>query len=285
MLRPKKAAGAVRWYRLARAEGVCDRARAELDPPSCEEVTQKTGDEHGNAVFRLRVRSGILPVVAMRPVTARFLGRIAGILLRIYFRLYRTDSIGWDRVLEKRREGFTIVFALWHGELLTPIVLHRGEGVVTMASRSTDGEVITAMLHSINYRVSRGSTKKGGRKALEEMAEIMGTERRDGALTVDGPRGPAHVVQKGVVRLAIDTGSWIVPIGTATVKNRRLRSWDRFLVPLPFDRASVVHGEPFLLDPECDVDEACARIATAIEISTLEAERLVGRGRPAGDAA
>jgi lysophospholipid acyltransferase (LPLAT)-like uncharacterized protein len=103
----------------------------------------------------------------------------------------------------------------------------------------------------------------------------MKAEKRDAALTVDGPRGPAHVCQPGAIWLAQSVGGWIVPVGTATRRNRRLRSWDRFLVPVLFDCAVIVHGEPFPLDPAWSEEEACLRTAEAIEAMTREAERRI----------
>ena len=212
----------------------------------------------------------------MGPTTAKILGKIAGVILRIYPRFYRTTSIGWEKIEEKRREKIPLVFVLWHGELLPPILHHRTEGIVTMASRSKDGEIITAMLDTIDYRVARGSTGKGGRRALDEMAEIMTAESRDAALTVDGPRGPARIVQPGAIWLAQTTGGWIVPVGSASRRGKRFRSWDRFLIPIPFDRVFVVHGEPFPLDAKWSEEEACRIVAESIECMSREAAGMAG---------
>src|SRR5689334_21689375 len=133
----------------------------------------------------------------MGPRTIRALGRLGGWFLRLWPKLYRTESVGWERVIEARKAGRQLVFCLWHGELLPAILGHCDEGIVTMASRSKDGEVIAVALSVLDYRVARGSTGKGGSRALEAMESVMREERRDAALTVDGPRGPAHVVQPG----------------------------------------------------------------------------------------
>lgn len=217
----------------------------------------------------------------MSPTSAKALGWLAALVVRVWFRLYRVVVVGWEPIAAEIGRGRLYAFALWHGTLFAPILHHRNVRAVTMASRSADGQVITTMLETFRYRVARGSTRKGGLKALDEMVEIMKSDRMHGALTVDGPRGPARVCQSGIVRLARETGAFILPLGCASRKNRRLRSWDRFHVPLPFDKVWVVHGEPFPLDPAWSEDEACRRIGEAIEAANREAERLAGITLPA----
>jgi lysophospholipid acyltransferase (LPLAT)-like uncharacterized protein len=216
----------------------------------------------------------------MSPSTARLVGRFASVVVRIWRALYRSRPTGYERVEQLRAEGKQFAFSLWHGTLFAPILHHAGIGAVTMASRSTDGEIITAMLGPLGYVVARGSTGrgKGGGQALEEMVEIMRNDRRDGALTVDGPRGPAHVVQPGVVRLARATGAWILPLGCASRRQRHLRSWDRFALPNLFDVVEVVHGEPFPVDESWSEEEACRRIAEAISSANREARKRAGLG-------
>ena len=207
----------------------------------------------------------------MGPRTVRVLGKLGGLFLRLWPRLYRTEHVGWERVTEARKSGRQLVFCLWHGELLPAILGHCDEGIVTMASRSKDGEVIAVALGVLDYRVARGSTGKGGSRALDEMEEVMRNERRDAALTVDGPRGPVHVAQPGALRLASRTGAMIVPVGAASRRNRRLRSWDRFLLPLPFDRVVLVHGEP-IEQPELPEEESCRWLEAKIAACSAEAE-------------
>ncbi len=138
-----------------------------------------------------------------------------------------------ERHRELRARGVPFAFALWHGRMVLPILVHRHEGVVTMASRSKDGEIIALWLARNGYVAARGSTTRGGGTALMEMLVEMRTGR-PGALTVDGPKGPPRVVQPGILRLVRETGAWILPISGASSRPRFLRSWDRFLVPCRF---------------------------------------------------
>ena len=66
-------------------------------------------------------------------------------------------------------KGVPFVYTLWHGRMVLCILAHLHEGIVTMASRSKDGEIIARWLLRNGYIPTRGSTRKGGRAALEEM--------------------------------------------------------------------------------------------------------------------
>ena len=155
------------------------------------------------------------------------------------------------------------------------IQAHRRQGIVTMASQSRDGEWIARWLEKNGYVVVRGSTTRGGSQALREMVRQVRSGRH-AALTVDGPRGPARVVQPGVVQLARLTGAWILPITSSSSKPRFLASWDRYLLPGPFSRSVVAYGEPFAIPEAMSESAALTRIASALDHVTQEADATAG---------
>ena len=72
--------------------------------------------------------------------------------------------------------------------MVLPILAQRHEGIITMASRSKDGEIIARWLERNGIVAARGSTGKGGRRGLDDM--IAGVRAgRPAALTIDGPKG------------------------------------------------------------------------------------------------
>ena len=182
-----------------------------------------------------------------------------------------------ERGLKERGDPF--IYTLWHGRMVLCILAHLHEGIVTMASRSKDGEIIARWLTRNGYVPTRGSTGKGGRAALDEMADHVRAGRA-AALTIDGPRGPARVVQAGVLRLARETGAWILPYTGAATRPAFLKSWDRYLVPKPFSRCVVGYGEPFLVPRDMPDSEALAKIKTAVDAITLEVDAAVGVSAP-----
>jgi lysophospholipid acyltransferase (LPLAT)-like uncharacterized protein len=189
------------------------------------------------------------------------------------------EAVHEERFEALRSKGEPYVFALWHGRMLLPIWRHRGQGVATMASKSKDGEVISRWLEKNGYFAVRGSTNKGGARGIVLLKRYLEAGHA-AALTVDGPKGPPRVVQEGIVTLARRSGAWVLPVSAGATRPRFLRSWDRYLVPLPFSRNFVTYGEPFRLGAESD-EAALAKIGNAIDEVTEEADRLAGVDPPA----
>ncbi len=111
-----------------------------------------------------------------------------------------------------------------------------------MISRSLDGEVITGVANRTGWYTIRGSSSRGGRKALGDMIMKL-KETGLAAHIVDGPTGPAGVVKAGVVRLANAAGAAIVPFYTSADRAWYFGSWDRFMLPKPFARVTIRFGD------------------------------------------
>jgi lysophospholipid acyltransferase (LPLAT)-like uncharacterized protein len=204
-------------------------------------------------------------------VAARIIG--AGILgLRATIRI---EEIHPERERDLQAKGVPLVYALWHGRMVLCILARLHENIVTMASRSKDGEIIARWLVRNGYVPVRGSTRKGGLAALQEMIDYVRAGHR-AALTIDGPKGPPRVAQAGVLEVARKTGAWIMPLGAASSRPWFAKSWDRYLVPRPFSRCVAVFGEPFAIPPQMPDREALARIGEAVDAATIEADRAVG---------
>lgn len=206
---------------------------------------------------------------------AGLLSRLAGAALWFHRATLTTRRVHFDRYLGVKARGVPILFALWHGRMHLSIQAHRHEGIVTMASRSKDGEIIARWLERNGYGVVRGSSTRGGSQALREMVRRVRAGRA-AALTVDGPTGPPRQVQPGILELARLTGGWILPITSSSARPRFLSSWDRYLLPLPFSKNVVVYGEPFPIGDDRPDREALAQIGDALDQATGEADRLTG---------
>jgi lysophospholipid acyltransferase (LPLAT)-like uncharacterized protein len=206
---------------------------------------------------------------------SRLAGAAADLVVRAHRGTLRIAVLHEERYRSLKARGVPILFALWHGRMFLSIQAHRGQGIVTMASQSKDGEVIAQWLTRNGYSVVRGSTTRGGSAALREMVRRVRSGRH-AALTVDGPRGPARVVQPGVVQLARLTGAWILPITSSSSRPRFLRSWDRYLVPLPFSSNVVAYGEPFPIDAAASENLVLSRIGEALDAATRAADEAAG---------
>jgi len=184
----------------------------------------------------------------------RWIVRAGVWVIRALATTWRVRTVGGEPLAEARRTGQRVIFALWHGELL-PLLWHqRGENVAIVISDHRDGEIIARIAESLGYATVRGSTSKGGSRALIGLMREI-TAGRDGAITPDGPRGPARVFASGAAVAAFRTGALIVPIRARASRAWRLKSWDRFLIPKPFARVTVTIG------PLTGVEAASARDA------------------------
>jgi lysophospholipid acyltransferase (LPLAT)-like uncharacterized protein len=130
----------------------------------------------------------------------------------------------------------------------------------------------------MGFGTIRGSSTRGGGRALLEIVRTL-SEGGDVAVTPDGPKGPRFKVQQGCVIAAMKAGSPIVPIGFDCSRSKRLRSWDRFMVPYPFAKASMVEGDPIEVPRDLDaagVEEWRAKVEAGLVEVTRRAAELAG---------
>ena len=171
----------------------------------------------------------------------RWTVRAGAALLRLLASTWRVRPVNEGPVNEARRSGQPVLFALWHGELLPLLWYQRGRGVAVVISEHRDGEIISQIAESIGYRTVRGSSSRGASRALLGLTRAL-EEGHDGAITPDGPRGPAHVFAPGGAVAAHRADVPIVPIRASASRAWRLKSWDRFLIPKPFATVIVTMG-------------------------------------------
>lgn len=171
----------------------------------------------------------------------RWIVRLGVWVIRALAVTWRVRTVNGEPLARARREGTRVIFALWHGELL-PLLWHqRGENVAIVISEHRDGEIIARIAESLGYATVRGSSSKGGSRALIGLMREIDAGR-DGAITPDGPRGPARIFAPGAAVAAQRTGALIAPIRAQASRAWRLKSWDRFLIPKPFAKVTVSLG-------------------------------------------
>jgi lysophospholipid acyltransferase (LPLAT)-like uncharacterized protein len=166
------------------------------------------------------------------------------------------------------------VMAFWHGRILPAAFYFRHRGIVVITSENFDGEWIARIIERFGYGTARGSTTRGGRKAILQMVRDMKNGKPAG-FTLDGPRGPARVAQPGAVWLASATGSPLLPFHLEASSYWSARSWDRTQVPKPFSTVALVIGEP--LEVAKDASEEAlerARLEVERELAALESRAL-----------
>jgi lysophospholipid acyltransferase (LPLAT)-like uncharacterized protein len=162
---------------------------------------------------------------------------------------WRTD--GFERFVEIAAAGHQPIMAFWHGRILPATVYFRGRGIVVITSENFDGEWIAGIIERFGFGTARGSSSRGGLKALLQLKRTLAAGKPAG-FTVDGPRGPAQVSQPGAVWLARATGHPVLPFHLEADRHWTLGSWDRTQIPKPFATVGIAIGEPFYVPADAD---------------------------------
>ena len=192
------------------------------------------------------------------PHQARWHQRLAAFLIYAFIRVLAA-TIRFR--LDDRSGMFTtapeekIMFAIWHNRLALALILYhryvarraRDRRMAALVSASRDGGLLARVLEHFNVEPVRGSSSRRGAQALRELV-TWSEQGHDLAITPDGPRGPCYQVQEGVIATAQLTGLPIVPTVYYLNWKVRVKSWDRFQIPLPFARCEITTG-PILRVP------------------------------------
>ncbi len=166
----------------------------------------------------------------------------------------------------------------WHRSVFPATYFFRGRGISVMTSKSFDGEYIARIIESFGFKAVRGSSSRGGVRALLGMHTVV-EQGGVAAFTIDGPRGPRFVAKPGPVLLARNTGSPVMAFYVAVKDAWVLNSWDRFMIPKPFTKAHVRWAAPIYVPREAkseDLQKYHDEMQAALERVTAEAEKLVG---------
>ncbi|MCK5785472.1 MAG: DUF374 domain-containing protein [Candidatus Sabulitectum sp.] len=174
----------------------------------------------------------------MKAETAGTAGRIILNLLGRTWRVsrYRPSTGIWSK---------TALYALWHNAQLPLIYTHRKMNIRLLISRSSDGELVSEMCERMGFQTVRGSSSKGGTSAARELVNLL-AGGSSVAITPDGPRGPANMVKKGISLIPRRANIPVIPYGVSAFPTIRLKSWDRFMIPLPFARLVISEGKPVM---------------------------------------
>jgi lysophospholipid acyltransferase (LPLAT)-like uncharacterized protein len=176
----------------------------------------------------------------------------------------------WDTVVSSGRRP---ILAFWHARIFGGLQYFRGRGIVVITSQNFDGEWIARILPRFGFGTARGSTSRGGARALVHMRRALETGRPV-AFTVDGPRGPARVAQPGAVWLAAATGSPILPFHIEADRYWTAPSWDRTQIPKPFSTVAIKIGEPIPISSTEPAAIARGRVDLEAALARLEQRAL-----------
>lgn len=173
--------------------------------------------------------------------------------------VFKTSS--WKRVradLPQRywEAGRPFIVCFWHNRLLMTCFAWQSQSPFYMLiSSHPDGKIIAETVGFHGIQTIAGSSSKGGAKALRQMMTALKAGGTVG-ITPDGPRGPRFRVSDGVVALARLSGHDVLCVTFSTSRRRILKTWDRFVLALPFSKGVIAWSGPFSLSRKATKAEA-----------------------------
>jgi len=218
-----------------------------------------------------------MPPVAERPWFIATIAAVGSAIIKLVGLTLRWEVEGWEHIAALERTGQQGMFAFWHNRLLYICYYLSRIPLTMLISQSKDGAYITAVAHWYGINAVRGSSTRGGARALAEMVALLRETVGHGGLTPDGPKGPLYEVQPGLIAIAQKTGRPILPVTFSATRVHRFASWDRFLVPLPFARVRLTIGAPITVSTDRDAFEGeRQRVQTILREMTAAADRACG---------
>jgi hypothetical protein len=190
-------------------------------------------------------------------------------------------SISWEEPPSPPGANYEkpVIYSLWHRAVFAGAWLWRKAGAAVMVSRSFDGEYIARTIEKLGFVAVRGSSSRGGAKALLGLRSQL-EQGIPVVFTIDGPRGPKYVAKPGPVLLsrasALPMAAFYVALSDAWVLN----TWDALMIPKPFSKALVRVSAKMRVPAEADdaqMAEFHRQLQAALERVTRFAEEHVAQ--------
>ena len=174
----------------------------------------------------------------------------------------KTNWVGKDIVDEMIDRSEPFIICAWHNDIYFSTWLLKEMNLTALISSSKDGEYINKILSGFGFRAVRGSSTRGGIGAMKQLVLCL-KDRNPVAITPDGPQGPIHQVQEGIIVLAKMTGVPIIPWRYESSSCWNLNSWDNHKIPKPFTKIRSVFGKPLFVPKstsKSDLDKYCQQL-------------------------
>lgn len=196
--------------------------------------------------------------------------------IRLVYATGRWEHVGDERARSLKAEGRPMVVAFWHSRLLMMGQAWIGGPFHMLISQHRDGVLIARTVESFGFHTIAGSTTRGGAAAFRAILKVLKGGGSVG-ITPDGPRGPRQRASAGTIDIARLSGAVIMPLAYSA-RGRLLKSWDRFLLPLPFSRGVFLWGEPMEIARDSDTETCRIELESRLNALMAEADRRIGIG-------
>lgn len=198
-----------------------------------------------------------------------FLFRIEAVAGAWLLRLWRSTL--HIQAKDQPPNNYPCVYALQHRDLLLLGIQRMYCKIAVLVSKSPDGELIARPVSHLGYIPVRGSSSRGGSEALKALIRLARDHSL--AITPDGPKGPAGVIQPGVLQLALLAQIPIIPVVASSSRMWKLKSWDRFRLPKPWSKLTAHYGNEIRVGKREDFPAA----ETAIRQAWKELDKKLSR--------
>ena len=175
-------------------------------------------------------------------------------MIRLLGPTLRFEVLGWHHAEKVYASKKQCIWAFWHRVIIPIVWWYRNHGVVVMNTTAFDGQWTRKVIEWLGFGTAQGSSSRGGLRGLAVMARRI-QEGKDCAFTIDGPRGPRYIAKPGPVMLARKTGAPIMVFHVGVDRGRTFeKTWDHFLLPMPFARAVILFAPPIFVPKDASVE-------------------------------
>ena len=181
----------------------------------------------------------------------KFLSLVGALYVYIVYISSQKTFINKDNFNKLILENKSFIYALWHDQLLlSPFTWQTKNRIDILISKHKDGDIIADLIKYHGFNSIRGSTnnpsKEKEKNTISSIRKIIKTLKANVSIgiTPDGPRGPRHKVSEGTINIARISNKIILPMALAYKEQWVLNTWDKFIIPKPFNKICIVWGDP-----------------------------------------
>ena len=224
--------------------------------------------------MRIKLHKQLRHKLQTPPALISLGGRIGAEGVRLWMKTLDYRAAFYDRSVDPvHGVDATRIYVFWHENILIPLHVRGHCNLAMLLSQHRDAEILAEVANRFGFDCVRGSTYRGGAKAIWELWER--SRRQHLTITPDGPRGPRRQMALGPIFLASRLGLPLVLMGFGYDRPWRMNSWDQFAIPRPYSRARAIIGPPMKLPPDLDragLENARKRAEKLLNEFTGEAE-------------
>lgn len=136
------------------------------------------------------------------------------------------------------------ILATWHGRvMIMPIINPFKLPASAIVSDHNDGRLIGRVIEQAGVKLIFGSSN---RRRLSSLKEILNFIKKgfNFLITPDGPRGPNREINGAIISIASNTSLPIIPAICSAKSAKVFNSWDKFMLPYPFNKIEIVFSKP-----------------------------------------